>query len=192
MFVNQDMQELREGFGKEGTGASNSTLKAREISPGRFVAIATARDRTINAGALIDIRLGTAETHDGAVSAALDQSEANATYRQLTPDVPMDNSPSAETVGRYYDAFPLNAKDKPDLLVSWSDGPVESGVLASAGLAANFGLYLYDSARQQRRPILDDPEMWDIFAQRRRLGAGSQARWPDPDRLARRLPVEPP
>jgi hypothetical protein len=165
MFVNQDMQELREGFGKEGTGASNSTLKAREISPGRFVAIATARDRTINAGALIDIRLGTAETHDGAVSAALDQAEANATYRQLTPDVPMDNLPSAETVGRYYDAFPLNAKDKPDLLVSWSDGPVESGVLASAGLAANFGLYLYDSARQQRRPILDDPEMWDIFAQ---------------------------
>ena len=34
MFVNQDMQELREAFGKEGTGASNSTLKAQEISPG--------------------------------------------------------------------------------------------------------------------------------------------------------------
>jgi hypothetical protein len=165
MFVNQDMQELREGFGKQGTGASNSTLKAHEISPGRYVAIATARNRTVNAGALIDIRLGNVETHDGVVSAALNQSEANATYRQLTPDVPMDNSPSAETVGRYYDAFPLNAKDKPDLLVSWSDGPVESGVLASAGLAANFGVYLYDSEHQQRRPILDDPEMWDIFAQ---------------------------
>jgi hypothetical protein len=165
MFVNQDMQELREGFGKEGTGASNSTLKAHEISPGRFVAIATARNRTINSGALIDIRLGEVETHDGAVSAALNQSEAHATYRQLTPDVPMDNSPSADTVGRYYDAFPLNAKDKPDLVVSWADGPVESSVLASAGLAANFGIYLYDSEHQQRRPILDDPEMWDIFAQ---------------------------
>jgi hypothetical protein len=164
MFVNQDMQELREGFGKEGTGASNSTLKAIEIAPGRFVAIATARNRTINAGALIDIRLGKVETHDGVVSAPTLQSEANATLRQLTPDVPMDNSPSADTVGRYYDAYPLNAKDKPDLLVSWSNGPVESGVLAAAGLSANFGVYLYNSEHQQRRPILDDPAMWDIFA----------------------------
>src|SRR5262245_31112321 len=56
MFVNQDMQELREAFGKEGTGVSNSVLKAREISPGRFIAIATARDRTIQSGALVDIR----------------------------------------------------------------------------------------------------------------------------------------
>jgi hypothetical protein len=164
MFVNQDMEELREGFGKEGTGASNSTLKASEISPGRFVAIATSRNRTINAGALIDIRLGTVENHGGVVSAPTNQSEANATYRLLTPDVPMDNSPSPETIGRYYDAFALNAKDKPDLLVSWANGPVESGVLASAGLAANFGVYLYDTEHQQRRPILDDPAMWDVFA----------------------------
>ena len=73
------------------------------------------------------------------------------------------HEPSADTIGRYYDAFPLNAKDKPDLLVSWADGPVESGVLGSAGLSANFGVYLFDSARGQRRPILDDPAMWDIF-----------------------------
>jgi hypothetical protein len=164
MFVNQDMQELREGFGKEGSGRWNSTLKAREISPGRFVAVATARNRTINAGALVDIRLGDVETHDGAVSASLNQSEANATIRELTPDVPMDNAPSAATVGRYYDAFPLNAKDRPDLLVSWADGPVESGILADAELAANFGIFLYDSEHQQRRPILDDPEMWEVFA----------------------------
>ncbi|MGE3458567.1 MAG: hypothetical protein AB7O24_25840 [Kofleriaceae bacterium] len=165
MFVNQDMQELREGFGKEGTGAANSTLKAQEISPGRFVAIATSRDRTIQAGALIDIRLGTPTTGDsGDVSAAHNQSEATASFRDLTPDVPRDRDPSAETVGRYYDAFPLNAKDKPDLLVSWADGPVESEVLGAAGLSANFGVYLYDTAKQQRRPILDDPEMWDVFA----------------------------
>jgi hypothetical protein len=164
MFVNQDMQELREGFGKEGSGRWNSTLKAREISPGRFVAVATARNRTINAGALVDLRLGDVETHDGAVSASLNQSEANATIRELTPDVPMDNAPSAATVGRYYDAFPLNAKDRPDLLVSWADGPVESSMLAAAELAANFGIYLYDSEHQQRHPILDDPEMWEVFA----------------------------
>lgn len=165
MFVNQDMQELREGYGKEGSDASNSTLKAREISPGRFVAVATARNRTINAGALIDIRLGNVTEKDGVVSAAANQSEANATYRLLTPDVPTENDPSADTVGRYYDAFPIDAKDKPTLLVSWADGPVESSVLASANLSANFGIYLYDSEKQQRRPILDDPNMWDVFAQ---------------------------
>ncbi|HEY0192599.1 MAG TPA: hypothetical protein VGC42_15880 [Kofleriaceae bacterium] len=165
MFVNQEMQELREGYGKEGTGASNSTLKAREISPGRFIAIGTARNRTLNAGALIDIRLGDVEDHDGVVSAPTNQSEAHATFRQLTPDVPVSNDPSPDTVGRYYDAFPLDAKDKPSLLVSWSNGAVESSVLQQAGLSANFGIYLYDSEHQQRRPILDDPDMWDIYAQ---------------------------
>jgi hypothetical protein len=163
MFVNQDMEELREGFGKEGTGAANSYLKAREVSAGRFVAIATARDRTLQAGAIIDIRLGTVVNQDGVVSAGTGQSEARATFRQLTPDVPMGNDPSANTIGRYYDAYPLNAKDKPDLLVSWADGPVESEVLAAAGLSPNYGVYLLDTEHQQRRPILDDPDMWDIF-----------------------------
>jgi len=165
MRVTPDMQDLREVFGKEGTSPSNSTLKAREISPGRFIAIATSRSRTITAGTLIDIRVGTVEDHDGVVSAGQNQSEANATYRVLTPDVPMDNTPSAATVGRYYDAFPLNAKDKPDLLVSWADGPVESGELAAAGLTADFGIYYFDSQHQQRHPILDDHDMWDVFAQ---------------------------
>jgi hypothetical protein len=162
MFANQDMRELREGFGKEGTGASNSSYKVREISPGRFVAIASSRNRTVQSGALIDIRLGTVVTNKGVVSAADRATEANATFKVLTPDVPRGNEPSPERVGRYYDAFPLNAKDSPDLLVSWSDGPVESSVLSSAGLSANFGVYLYDSQRN-RLPILDDPEMWDIF-----------------------------
>lgn len=164
MFVNQDMEELREAFGKEGTGASNSVLKGQEISAGRFVAIATARDRTVQAGSLIDIRLGTVVNDDGVVSAGDKQSEATATYYALTPDVPRDNEPSPDTIGRYYDAFPLNAKDKPDLLVSWANGPVESEVLGAAGLSADFGVYLYDSSRQQRRPILDDHAMWDVFA----------------------------
>lgn len=165
MFMNTDMTELREAFGKEGTAASNSNLKAREISPGRFIEIATARSRTIQAGALLDVRLGFSSTLDNGDVVANDRmSEANASYVMLTPDVPLDNQPSADTIGRYYDAFPLNAKASPDLLVSWADGPVESGVLGAAGLSANFGVYLYDTANLQRHPILDDPAMWDIFA----------------------------
>lgn len=166
MFINSDMTGLREAFGKEGTAASNSTLKAIEISPGRFVAIGTARDRTLQAGALLDVRLGIPSTDPstGVLSADSMMSEANASYVLMSPDVPLDNSPSADTIGRYYDAYPLNAGEHPDLLVSWADGPVESGVLSEAGLNANFGIYLYDSSSMERHPILDDPAMWDIFA----------------------------
>jgi hypothetical protein len=164
MFMNSDMTELREAFGKEGTGASNSTLKAQEIAPGRYVAIATDRDRTIQAGAIVDVRLGF-PAKDGDVVRADDRmSEANASFVNLTPDVPLDRSPSASTIGRYYDAYPLDAGEHPNLLVSWADGPVESSVLEAANKTANFGVYLYDTAHQQRHPILDDPDRWDVFA----------------------------
>src|SRR5262249_45674165 len=128
MFVDQDMTALHEGFGKENSAASNATLRAREISPGRFVAVATARDDTLGAGALIDIRLGKVEVDGDAVSAPDDQAEATATHRELTPGVPLDDAPSGAGVGRYHDAFPLDARDQPSLLVSWADGPVQAGL----------------------------------------------------------------
>ncbi len=163
-IVNPDMTSVREAFGKEGTGITNSYLKAREVAPGRVVAIGTARDRTVQAGTLIDIRLGKPSSKDGEVRADAEASEANASYKIYSANVPLDRDPSASTVGRYYDAFPLNAKEFPDLLVSWSDGTVESETLAAAGLSANFGIYLYDTKSQTRKPVWDDPAMWDVFA----------------------------
>ena len=163
-IVRPDMTSLREAFGKESTGITNSYLKAKEISPGRVIAIGTSRDRTIQSGTLIDVRLGKPSTKDGAVRADTEASEANASYKIYSANVPLGREPSASTVGRYYDAFPLNAKEFPDLLVSWSDGTVESETLAAAGLSANFGIYLYDTKSQTRKPIWDDPEMWDVFA----------------------------
>lgn len=163
-IVNPDMTSVREAFGKEGTGITNSYLKAREIAPGRVIAIGTARDRTIQAGALLDIRLGKPSSKDGELHAETDASEANASYKLYSANVPLDREPSAPTVGRYYDAFPLNAKDEPDLLVSWADGTVEAETLASAGLSADFGVYLYSTKSQTRKPIWNDPEMWDVFA----------------------------
>ncbi|MEZ4359863.1 MAG: hypothetical protein R3B48_06755 [Kofleriaceae bacterium] len=163
-IVNPDMTTLREGFGKENTGITNSYLKAREIAPGRVIAIGTARDRTIQAGTLIDIRLGKPSSKDGVVRADTEASEANASYKIYSPNVPLGREPSASTIGRYYDAFPLNAKEDPDLLVSWADGTVEAETLAKGGVSANFGIYLYDTKSQTRKPIWDDPEMWDVFA----------------------------
>jgi hypothetical protein len=163
MFMNPDMTQLREAFGKEGTGVANSYLKATEIAPGRFAAIASSRDRTVQAGALIDIRFGLTSTADGVVRADEKMSEANATYRILTPNVPLDRVPSSSTVGRYYDVAALDAGEYPNLLVSWADGPVESETLAAAGLSADFGVYLYDSKNQVRRPIWNDEALWDVF-----------------------------
>jgi hypothetical protein len=160
MTIHPDTTTLREAFGKEGGGVANSYLKAREIAPGRVIAIGTSRDRTIQAGALLDVRLGLADDAGGFTR---DMSEANATVRILTPEVPLDRQPSFTSVGRYYDAFPINDRDAPDLLVSWADGPVESGTLAAAGLAADFGIYLYSARRNTRQPIFNDPAMWDVF-----------------------------
>jgi hypothetical protein len=175
MMTNPDMTGMREVFGKEGTGLTNSYLKAVEVAPGRVLAIGTSRDRTVQAGKILDIRLGTPRTLErdevvngiswakGSVLADVNQSEANATFRDLSPLVPGDRDPSQLQVGRYYDVYALNATDYPDILVSWADGPVESGTLGAAGLNADFGIYLYDTRRGTRLPILNS-EMWDIFA----------------------------
>ncbi|HVV81548.1 MAG TPA: hypothetical protein VHE35_00670 [Kofleriaceae bacterium] len=163
LSMNPDMTTVREAFGKEGSGITNSYLKAREISPGRLIAIGTSRDRTLQSGALLDIRLGEPYVKDGDVLADQNMSEATASYKLLTPNVPLDREPAPNTVGRYYDAYPLDAHETPNLLVSWSDGPVESGTLGAAGLDANFGIYLFDSAHDVRKPIYDDPTKWDIF-----------------------------
>ncbi len=162
LTMNPDMTTVREAFGKEGSGITNSYLKAREIAPGRLIAIGTSRDRTLQSGALLDIRMGETYLENGELRADKNMSEANASYELLTPNVPLGREPSAMTVGRYYDAFALDARERPNLVVSWADGPVESGTLGAAGIDANFGIYLYDSARQLRKPIYDDPTKWDV------------------------------
>lgn len=163
LIANPDMTTVREAFGKERTGVANSYLKAVEIAPGRVIAIGSARDRTLQSGALLDIRLGETYAVDGKVHADRNMSEANASVEILTAGVPLDREPSSASIGRYYDAYPLNAVAKPDLLVSWADGPVESGTLAAAGLNADFGIYLYQSSRFARRPIYNDPDYWDVL-----------------------------
>ncbi len=146
MFVNPDMSTAREAYGKEGSGITNSVIKAREIRPGVVVAIATARDRTIQAGKLITVELGKAEA------------QAHAT--DLTPQVPGGNEPSFNGVGRYYDAYPVGDVMKPSFLVSWADGPVQSEILGQAGLNPDFGIYLFDNGK--RYPLYNNPDMWEV------------------------------
>ncbi len=161
--MNPDGTRVREAFGKQGTGAANSYYKAVEVSPGRVVAIASSRDRTFQSGAILDIRFGeTYENENGDLLADREMSEANASARVLTAQVPLGRDPSANTVGRYYNAYPLDAKEYPNFLVSWADGPVQSEINGSAGIAPNFGIYLYNSEKGTRLPIYDKPDTWEI------------------------------
>jgi hypothetical protein len=95
-------------------------------------------------------------------------SEATAKAFDLTPDVPADREPSPDTVGRYYNAYPVKRVDgtfgeKPLLLVSWANGPVEESINGAAGVAPDFGIFLYDSATKQRLPVLNDVGVWDVL-----------------------------
>ncbi len=160
--MNPDGTRVREAFGKENTGITNSYYKAVEAAPGRVIAIGSSRDRTFQSGAILDIRLGEAYEVDGEIYADREMSEVTASTRILTNQVPLGDEPSFESIGRYYNAYPLNSKEFPDLLVSWADGPVQSDVNGAAGVAPDFGLYLFDSDRGTRQPIYDGAGTWEI------------------------------
>jgi hypothetical protein len=165
-LMNSDMTGMREAFGSEegGVGGTNSYLKARYVQTTQFqdpdsgdavnnvelVAIATSRDRTLQAGKLFRIDLN--------------GSEKNSTFTDMTPQVPGDRTPSPLGVGRYYDAEPIGDASAGQFLVSWSDGPVESETLALAQSTAQFGIFLFDSNSGKRFPIYDDLNRWDVLA----------------------------
>lgn len=163
VIMNPDMTRVREAFGKEEASFTNSYYKAVEVSPGRVIAIGSSRDRTVQSGTILDLRLGETYEKDGEIWADRNMAETNASFRILTPEVPSGEEPSSQGIGRYYDAYPLNARDFPDLLVSWANGPVEDGALDAAGIPADFGIFLLDSKGGQRRPIYNETKYWDVF-----------------------------
>jgi hypothetical protein len=159
-LMNTDMTRMREAFGGEegGNGGTNSYLKARYVSSQTVdgktthsvVAVATSRDRTLQAGKLLLLTLG--------------DSEANSKITDLTKLVPGGDTPSLNGVGRYYDAEVVGDPAAGVFLVSWANGPVESESLAAALAYADFGIYSYDSKTGVRRPIWDDRNVWDVMA----------------------------
>jgi hypothetical protein len=165
-MMNTDLTGMREAFGGELTNSpsTNSYLKARPVSKTmiadpdgsgnqianyQMVAIATSRDRTLQAGKLFLINLN--------------GSEAHSTATDLTPLIPGDRGPIQAGDGRYDDAEGQGDSAPGRFLVSWSDGPVESETLALAGTNAQFGIYVFDSNSKSRFPIFDDLGMWDVL-----------------------------
>jgi hypothetical protein len=166
-MMNTDMTGMREAFGDEldtsKYPSTNSYLKARYVQTKTFndplagpiddyqlVAVATSRDRTLQSGKLFLIDLN--------------GSEANSTTQDLTPLVPGDRTPSAQGIGRYYDAEPVGAEAPGQFLASWSDGPVETEELARAMSTAQFGIYVLDASSGTRFPVFNDPAYWNILA----------------------------
>jgi hypothetical protein len=164
-MMNADMTGMREAFGGEegGVGGTNSYLKGRYVQTitGRtdaagnplpddvqLVAVATSRDRTLQAGKLFLIDLN--------------GSEKASSFTDLTPAIPPDRSPSL--VGRFYDAEIVGDPNARRFLASWADGPVESELLDKGKTQANFGIYVFDANTGKRYPIYDDLKMWDVLA----------------------------
>lgn len=123
---------------------SNSLVNIKELEPGVMIAIATSRERTIHAGALLRI-----DARNG---------EEDVRYDMLTPDVPTGMGPSP--VGRYREPSAL-----PDgrLLVSWADGPVND--LSELSISPpDFGIYIYDPVTKKNQLIYNDRATWELNA----------------------------
>lgn len=135
----------------------NSLVQASEIAPGRYYAIGTSRDRTIQSGAVM---LVDARSRTGRDPLRIDVQQA--TFENLTPLVPTEHQSPASGVGRYRHprALPGFAGQ---VLVSWSDGDVNDRN-ELAGTAPQFGIYLYDIASGRRTLVFDDPNLWDVYA----------------------------
>jgi len=145
-----DMLALAGQHGKD----FNSIVQTREAEPGVFVGIATSREGTIQAGAVMRID---ARARSG--SAQLDEQTAD--FTSLTPRVPTGRDALVPSgVGRYRTPF---AMEDGRLLVSWADGDV-SDRTELANTAPHFGIYLYNPKNEERIKIYDDPKFWDMYA----------------------------
>ncbi len=142
---------------------SNSLISVRETAPNVMVGIATNRERTIHAGALVQIDARNQNDPvcltpgaDETGHACLD--EENAVFTVLTPNVPTGMDPSP--VGRYREPSPL-----PDgrILTSWADGAVNDQNELSA-TPPDFGIYIYDPATQTNQLVYNDKATWELNA----------------------------
>jgi hypothetical protein len=160
--ANPDGTQMLAVAGQHGK-PSNALFSVREIEPNVMIGIATTRNRTIHAGALIKIDARNV-TDPVCMDPKADQSghpcldEENAKYEILTPDVPTGNGPSP--VGRYREPSML-----PDgrVLVSWADGPVND-LSEQSVTPPEFGVYIYDPVNKKNQLIYNDRATWSLNA----------------------------
>jgi hypothetical protein len=132
----------------------NSLVQMQETQDQNvFIGIATSRESTIQAGALMRV-----DVRSAGDPSVLDKEKPH--YELLTPGVPLDESPSPTNVGRYRAPYVL-----PDgrLLVSWARGFVND--LDELSLSPpDFGLYIYDAATHINQLIVNYEDSWELDA----------------------------
>ena len=152
-----------QGMGKP----SDALFSVKEISPNVMVGIATSRERTIHAGALVQIDarnvadpvcMDASQYASGGTVGHQCLNDENVHYTVLTPNVPTDDSPSP--VGRYREPSVL---PNGQLIVSWAAGPVND--LNEQSLTPpDFGIYLFDPATGENQLVYNDRTTWDLNA----------------------------
>src|SRR5262249_41438875 len=143
---------------------ANSLVNIRELEPNVMIGIATTRERTIHAGALVKIDARNKLDQVCMDPKVLDKGgrpcvdEENVEYTILTPDVP--TSMSASPVGRYREPSAL-----PDgrILVSWADGPVND-LSEKSVTPPDFGIFIFDPVTKKNQLIYNDRATWELNA----------------------------
>lgn len=146
---------------------NDALFSVHEVSPNVMVGIVTSRERTIHAGALVQIDarntadpvcMVEANYFNGNTVGHQCLNDENVHYTVLTPNVPTGNDPSP--VGRYREPSIL-----PDgrILTSWASGPVND--LCEQSLTPpDFGIYIYDPTSGQNQLVYNDRTTWDVNA----------------------------
>ncbi len=153
--MNPDCTQIIALAGQHGKPANSLVQVTETGTMNVFIAVATDRERTIQAGALVKVDARVA----GAAAGDTRHDEERASYAVLTGAVPLGSDPSP--IGRYRSPHML-----PDgrLLVSWADGPVnDTNELAET--PPDFGIYIYDPATLQNQLVYNAPGTWELYAQ---------------------------
>jgi hypothetical protein len=164
--VNPDGTQIVAAAGQHGK-PGDALFTVKEISPNVMIGVVTARNRTIHAGALVQI--DARNQHDPVCLDARNYvnntvlghqclNEEDVKYKVLTPAIPTDNGPSP--VGRYREPSVL-----PDgqILTSWADGPV-SDLSEQSLTPPDFGIYVFDPATGNNQLVYNDRRTWDLNA----------------------------
>jgi hypothetical protein len=152
-----------QGLAKPG----DALFTVKEITPNVMVGVVTARDRTIHAGALVQIDarntadavcMDPANYTNGSVVGHACLNEENVHYTVLTPNVPTGSDPSP--AGRYREPSVL-----PDgrILTSWAGGPVND-MNEQSLTPPDFGIYIYDTKTGTNQLVYNDRTTWDLNA----------------------------
>ncbi len=149
--MNPDCTQMVAMGGQHGKPANSLVQLVETKDPNVFVGVATSREDTIQAGALVEINVGA--EHDATVV-----DEERAVMTVITDGVPTGEEPSP--VGRYRAPAVL-----PDgrILTSWAAGFVNA--LDELALSPpDFGIYIYDKKTKTNELVVNYEGSWELYA----------------------------